>query len=359
VSAPALAHRVVFLDVFRFIAAAAVLAQHTLEEQAGLGRMLCESLSPGVFGVVLFFLISGFVIPMTAGKVFAIQTFAIRRLLRIYPLVLFAFSMAAIAGWIIDLPGFEMVRSAGFGNWLANLLLIQDYVHEEPILGVTWTLNLELAWYMLFALSFLLLGRRFDNWLVIGAPIGVLTIVMASFWLGQRLPTGRIGMIYAAIFGCRAYYYFEGEVDLCSLMRDAIVFVFVMTFSNVVSFGYYSHPKITMMQSVVPWLVAPTLFLLVTSIPSVNRSKFFKTPVLAWLGTISFSIYLLHPLALAIARAYSPPGAWIAVGLALTLLFSMTAFRWVEMPGQALARQLTGSSRTRDQHERARSVASA
>jgi peptidoglycan/LPS O-acetylase OafA/YrhL len=72
-------HRVVFLYVLRFIAAAAVLLQHSLERQ-------------DVLGVVLF------VIPMTTGETFDLRRFTVRRIFRIYPLVLFAFFLVALAG---------------------------------------------------------------------------------------------------------------------------------------------------------------------------------------------------------------------------------------------------------------------
>lgn len=334
-------HRIIFLDALRFIAAAAVLLQHSLERYGELGRKFCDAVSPGVFGVVLFFVISGFVIPMTAGKTFELRRFAIRRVFRIYPLVIFAFSAVAIAGWFGNLPEFAMARSASLGDWAANLLLIQDYVHVEPLLGVTWTLSLEFAWYALFAASLLCLGRRFDDWLAIGAPLAMIALVAASIWFGHRLPLGRIGMIYIAILGCRTYRHFIGEISARRLAIDASVFIIVTTIGNVVSFGYFRHPNITMMQAVVPWIVAPVLFLFVSGIPRVNHSKFFNSTVLGWLGAISFSTYLLHPLALAVAKAYSPSDISLIVGLLLTLLLSIVGYRFVEMPGQALGRQLT------------------
>lgn len=344
ISSSKLLHRIVFLDALRFIAAAAVLLQHSLEQNGELGRQFCDIFSPGVFGVVLFFIISGFVIPMAAGKTFELRRFAIRRIFRIYPLVLFAFAAVAIVGSFGNLPEFAMVKSASLGDWVANLLLIQDYVHVEPLLGVTWTLSLEFAWYALFALSLLFLGRRFDNWLAIGAPLGMIALVTASLWFDHRLPLGRIGMIYIAILGCRTYRYLIGEVSARRLAIDASAFIIVTTIGNVVAFGYFRHPTITMMQAVVPWIVAPALFLLVSGVPRIHHSRFFNSPLLGSLGAISFSTYLLHPLALAIAKTYSPSDIWLIVGFSLTLLLSIVGYRFVEMPGQALGRRLTLSS---------------
>jgi peptidoglycan/LPS O-acetylase OafA/YrhL len=80
----------------RFIAAGAVLFQHAVERQGKLGVEIASLLSLGVFGVVLFFTVSGFVIPMSVGRSFDVRKFAIRRFFRIYPLVMFTFILLAI-----------------------------------------------------------------------------------------------------------------------------------------------------------------------------------------------------------------------------------------------------------------------
>jgi hypothetical protein len=50
--------RIRFLDVLRATAAVSVLLQHALERASDTGRAIVDALSPGVFGVVLFFVIS-------------------------------------------------------------------------------------------------------------------------------------------------------------------------------------------------------------------------------------------------------------------------------------------------------------
>lgn len=69
----------------------------------------------------------------------------------------------------------------------------------------------------------------------------------------------------------------------------------------------------------------------------------------AWatgLGTISFSLYLLHPLLLMVAAQFlGSSGRDDAVGLALFLLVLLAAGwasqRWIEAPAQRLGRRLT------------------
>jgi peptidoglycan/LPS O-acetylase OafA/YrhL len=334
-------YRVRFLDALRFVAAAAVLMQHSLEFHNATGKVIVDTLSPGVFGVVLFFVVSGFVIPMSAGKKFELRRFAIRRFFRIYPLVLFAFVVVAFAGYSGLLRGFGPAASASLRDWICNLLLIQDYTGVQPLLGVTWTLSLEIAWYALFASALLLLGGRFDSVLAICLPIAMIALAVASLGFGQRLPLARIGMVYAAILGCRAYRRFRGDIGYPRFMLDASIFIIVMVICNVISFGYFRHPNITAMQAIGPWIAAPALFVLVCSIPAIQNSRLLNGTIVGWLGAVSFSTYLLHPFALDFARTYSPQSVSLGLGLLLTLLVSLVGYHLVEVPGQALGRRLT------------------
>ncbi|MGJ4856544.1 acyltransferase family protein [Labrys sp. La1] len=332
--------RVVFLDTLRFIAAGAVLFQHVAEKESGFGQWIVGMLSPGVFGVVLFFIVSGFVIPMTAGRRFDLKTFMIRRVFRIYPLVFAAFALMALLGYCTAIPDFSAVKSATLGDWLANLLLIQDYVGATPLLGVTWTLSIEFAWYAIFAVALLSLGRKFDDKLAIAAPLVMLALVGISLVIGHRLPLGRIGMIYAAILGCRAFRTQAGELPLTRLLVDTGVFVVIMALSNIVSFGYFSHPNITMNQSLFPWLVAPIVFVLVAGIPSIRRSALVDNRITGWLGSVSYSTYLLHPFAIGLAGALVPSSLFAVVSVLFALFFAVLGYRLIELPGQALGKRI-------------------
>lgn len=341
--------RIVFLDALRFVAAAAVVVQHGVEVQGDWGEVLVGFLSPGVFGVVLFFLVSGFVIPMTAKRGFKPKSFLIRRLFRIYPLVVATFFIVALTAYSGLFPAFDYIHAATLFDWTANILLVQDYTGALPIWGVTWTLSLEVAWYTLFALSLVVLGPRFDDWLSILAPVGLVALIAVSLLVEQRLPLGRLGMIYAAILGCRVYRSLNGTVAPRRLMTDLVVFLCVMAAANLVSFGYFRHPDITLNQSLYPWIAAPLLFSVVALVPSVRNSRIVNSKWIGWLGAISFSTYLLHPFALGISESLFPPGAALLPGVVLTLLFSVLGYYLVEVPGQKLGHWLDTAQTRRAQ----------
>jgi len=332
--------RLAFLDTLRFIAASAVLFQHVAEKSGKLGQWAVGLLSPGVFGVVLFFVVSGFVIPMAAGRRFDLKTFLIRRVFRIYPLVLVAFALMALLGYGTHLAGFAGLRSVTIRDWLANLLLVQDYLGATPLLGVTWTLSIEFAWYAIFALALLGLGQRFDDKLIIVAPLIELTLVCISLLIGHRLPLGRTGMLYAAILGCRVFRAHDGQLTTRRLSIDVSIFIVTMAISNIVSFGYYRHPDMTMNQVLFPWLIAPALFVLIACVPNIRQSALVANRATGWLGTISFSTYLLHPFSMALAGTLVSSSLFAVTSVLLTLVLSVLGYRLVELPGQALGKRI-------------------
>jgi len=337
--------RVTFLDTLRFIAAGAVLFQHVAEKSGRFGQWAVGMLSPGVFGVVLFFVVSGFVIPMAAGRRFNLKTFLIRRVFRIYPLVLVAFALLALLGYGTSLSGFAQVKSATLHDWLANLLLVQDYLGATPLWGVTWTLSIEFAWYALFAVALVTLGRRFDDKLIIAAPLVELGLVGVSLLIGHRLPLARTGMVYAALLGCRAFRAYDGQLTPRRIYLDTGIFVVTMAISNIVSFGYYHHPHITMNQALVPWLIAPLLFMLVACVPPIRHSPLVNNRLTGWLGSISFSTYLLHPFSMGLASSLVSPGLFAVTCVLLTLVLSVLGYQLVELPGQALGKRIVALAR--------------
>src|SRR5690348_14733557 len=120
--------RIEFLDSLRFFAAGAVLFQHVVDGRNPRLDEIVDLTSPGVFGVVLFFFISGFVMPMTSERGFSLPKFAIKRFLRIYPLLLVAFPLIAILSAFSRGALIPEAYTASAKVWLANLLLVQDYV---------------------------------------------------------------------------------------------------------------------------------------------------------------------------------------------------------------------------------------
>lgn len=146
------------VQALRALAALLVVVVHleTLGAAMGLGRQV---FGPFAVGVDLFFVISGFImVHTTSGKAISPGAFMLNRLLRIAPLY-----------WVLTIAVFVLaaLRPALLGatqaDWgaLAQSLAFIPYERADgtvrPILFVGWSLNLEMAFYALFAV---ILGLR-------------------------------------------------------------------------------------------------------------------------------------------------------------------------------------------------------
>ena len=120
----------------------------------------------GLLGVDIFFVISGFIIFWIHGNDFqkknAFQIFFIKRLTRIVPLYwLFTIISALILLLIPEL--FTKGKEFEFTHFLTSLLFFPWYnsVGEiYPILAVGWTLNIEMYFYFVFALTLFLVNSH-------------------------------------------------------------------------------------------------------------------------------------------------------------------------------------------------------
>ena len=155
------------IEALRGLAAAAVVAYHGarhLDKAFGL-PWLAALFGPGQVGVDLFFTLSGFIILHVHRRDIArparLTHYLGRRFTRVLPLYWIALAITIGLGTAAShiLPG--------AGRLFFSALLLPS--HQEPLLGVAWTLQFEMLFYAVFALLILnrVLGAAvFAAWLV-------------------------------------------------------------------------------------------------------------------------------------------------------------------------------------------------
>ncbi|MFC3173508.1 acyltransferase family protein [Novosphingobium bradum] len=338
------ANRLGFVESLRLLAAALVVLQHLSEHYPGMAVLAAvRGAGPGLLGVYLFFLISGYVVPMSVKGGLVAGPFLVRRLFRVYPALLAAFALAFLLGAGGVLPGWAWLDSASLRTWAANLALVQDYAGARPILGVTWTLGIEFAWYGLFALAVAQWGEAAARRLGLILPALLLALCAVSLGLAMRLPLGRITFLYACVLGFLAFRHDRGQLSRAGLLAHGGGFVVVLLVVDGVQFGLFRHGAISLAQVIWPSVVAPALFLGVVLAPCLRAAPLLARGVVPALGAASYSVYLLHPLGIALGDrvgATLGPIAGIAVSLAATALLALLGYRLVERPGIALGRRL-------------------
>ncbi|MFE5618268.1 acyltransferase family protein [Streptomyces sp. NPDC056470] len=145
--------RLYVLDGMRLGAAVMVVAYHYMGFGGWprpVGEIFPETFttaSYGYLGVEFFFLISGFVICMSAwGR--PLKDFFVSRVVRLYPAYWFAVIATSIAVTVI--PGGR--SHLPWNDILTNLTMLQEPLGVAPVDAVYWTLFAELRFYLLFSL---------------------------------------------------------------------------------------------------------------------------------------------------------------------------------------------------------------
>ncbi|MFF8277697.1 acyltransferase family protein [Streptomyces lateritius] len=142
------------LDALRLGAALMVVVYHYLARGGGwptpVQQLFPETFriaSYGYLGVQLFFLISGFVICMSAwGR--PVKDFFVSRVVRLYPAYWFAVIATTVTVTVI--PGGR--RHLPWNDVLTNLTMLQQPLDVRHVDTVYWTLFTELRFYLLFSL---------------------------------------------------------------------------------------------------------------------------------------------------------------------------------------------------------------
>ena len=272
-----------------------------------------------------------------------------RRIVRLAIPVFVSVGLAAL--WILIVP--RTVNGDG-GAWMAKQgspdLGIGNLLREASIVGFTGRPDVNpplwsLAWEMWFSLL-----------LPVGVILAVATRRWTLAWVAVVLATSTTGyllgiepLMYLPAFGLGALLAANHGSLLARTTRLArrrggtLVCAALTALGPVLLIGYWLlRPVLTE-----PWndvalaLRVPGAALIVASValwPPVQRM--LSGRLLAWLGTISFSLYLVHfPVVVTFGQLFGPEHWWwgALISVPLSLLLAALMYRWVERPTQTLA----------------------
>ena len=334
----------VYIQVLRFFAAAAVVAFHALGV-APKGFEVPEStislaMSYGGRGVDLFFVISGFIIfYSTRSAKLTPAKFLRRRIERIVPLYFFAIFVVTILAALVpatfDTPGWYTVR-----HIVKSLAFISFTDGEMPVVYVGWSLEYEMYFYLTVAL---LMALTRDAWRNIVLGFCALAIV-------GRIP---------GVEGTLGHYAFFVDPMILEFVLGVVV---GMLFVN----GRVSRPiQAAAALAIAVLLVAdPANRTIVSGLPAaclvaaaafLSRKRiepFWPERALARLGDASYSIYLAQVQTVSLAStsiaAWLPaisPMMLVAVTVAIVAALGLLLNILVERPLLTLCRRLDGPRR--------------
>lgn len=313
------------IQYLRFLAAFLVILSHANLQMYGVSAQVTNM---GGFGVDIFFIISGFIMPyilyggmykqdsqlrMTAGG------FLLRRIIRIWPLYLIIilsvmFVSGLVASGTIKNPSVELAyffnSSKLEPSWLLETMTFTHW-SRPPILSIGWTLQFEFIFYVAISLILLMKAKKIES-LEIGT-LGiflVLSIISLSTANAPAfLKTMASPIIFEFIMGFMLYRIVSSGVlmhkSLALLVAVATIPVFILIEMNLTTIIDPQYRRL---------LISGTLsFLLVWAALSLEtytrESKLFEL-----LGDASYSLYLVHGV---VAPIYL--SAWLYYGLDKTI----------------------------------------
>jgi peptidoglycan/LPS O-acetylase OafA/YrhL len=398
--------RLAWLDALRGFAALCVVFDHGSTLMLMPVRdFLYRWLDLGEYGVFVFFLISGYIIPASLERKGSVRGFWISRLFRLYPMYAVALALAAVAYH----TGHGTIRGAEHQpaqSVLAWLLMLPNLLTGPNVPNVTWTLSYEMVFYLLLVALFSWGVHRRSGWYATTFAVaavalgGVLPMAALTRWAGHAGGGGvalnavadalilggivlavssrsRVARVGASVAGLTALVLvmvnqgspspWEGSVILALMFTGTLIYraqqrqpgfsrpvtaAIVVGVLALTTFAGIWHGEQRHMshQWLIQWATSVLLAGLTFGLGLAARGR--KVPRwCAWLGMISFSVYLLHPLvfdayrsvpALHRAHTIGVQVLMFAGCVAVIIALSAVTYYLVERPMQGLGRRLAG-----------------
>ena len=346
------------IDALRAIAALLVVWRHVGDAFVALGvgeggrwlQSVGASIDVGRIGVVAFFLISGYVIPFSIHpeRPAAVGTFLIKRFFRIYPAYWLSIPLGAFATcWLWGRP-------FGAFEFLVNLTLLQDFFGVTAAEGLYWTLLVEWAFYFLCVVLLLcgVLGRPRHLFGVSIAFTLVYSVEMfVRWWTGRTLIGSPAAFALLNLSLMLAGTLYRTLIDE-SRSNDRVVrmglhglllwHLFVLPVGSVQVIGFENNATI-------PYALGLLLFIAGTSVVRI------RSALTDWLGRVSYSIYLFHPVVFMVmlwcllrlpidsVLRRQHLGVYILANVAITVVLATLVYRWIERPGMEIGRRVANA----------------
>ncbi|MEK0223777.1 acyltransferase family protein [Bacillus proteolyticus] len=365
------------LDSLRGIAAIIVLLGHFLALFPILGKKVMYStfgayfsiLWQGHSAVIIFFVLSGFVLslPFYKGTEFNYLKYLIKRVCRIYIPYIVIFFIAigiklGIHSKIGTIPGLVQ-----WGSWnievslnrvMDHILFLREF-NSDAFIMVIWSLVHEMRISIVFPLIIFLLLRV--NWKV---SIGIaMFLSVIGYLLMKNIPSEFnmpvstnyfITLHYSSMFIIGALLAKNREYLVSKIINSKVKYILLP-----LGLLFFSYPRIPFMLLskligeidydlyliIIDWYICfGAVLIILSALSSKLFSKLLLIKPVQFIGEISYSLYLVHPIVLLTTVHIFYGKISVPLILLISFLFTMVVsvlcYKFIEIPSIKIGRKL-------------------
>lgn len=304
-----MSERIIFANNLRGLAAILVVVSHFVGIFFVMNPVICsllgvpvlESLPPlpdflrftsensivlGQFGVGIFFIISGFVIPFSLING-SRRSFLFRRAMRIYPVYIVGFSFSMLVLYILAVQQDTVYKFPFFDIFAHFGIITRALLDVSRIDGISWTLEVEIYFYLLLCIfSTRILNFNFKRYLfsvVLVAVIAAFTFKFKWYLVGVQVASGLM-----LLLGMAFHSFINKKINLVQLL---FLEGLVLGLIPVLWIGFASPADY-----IYPWMSGYLLAIVAFHGCYFLREKFSSNKIVEHFADISYPLYVVHAL---------------------------------------------------------------
>lgn len=399
------ADRLRWLDALRGVAVIAVVVEHLSylvfrELRAGV---IVPWFDVGKYGVLVFFLVSGYIVPASLERHGSVRRFWVSRAFRLYPMLCVAVGIIMVLG-VMGVTPLDARLSHDLPTVLmAHGTFLQDLLGVQNSLNVLWTLSYEMVFYLSITALFICRLHRRSADIALGLGIGSLFLatLMPAVMLSRDPASVRLVVVAAVavlaggiacatasaqrlrlvgavllgglaailmLFNQRAGMW-EGLVILATMFTGTTLYrvehgqvgrakglgVAAAVWAMALGSGIWHFAQWTRVDGAAEryfqqsWVVAVLLAGVTFAAGWLLRNRRMPRPLL-WVGVVSYSVYLMHTVVLSVFHylfdgsredlSLVAQAGVAGVFFAFLFLVTWATHRFIEAPGQRVGRQV-------------------